>query len=305
MRDHPTVAPLRLPILGLAAIVIAVLAAALLVGDLQARPPLIPSPIPREAFQPLIPPRQPAGPTIDRVTGDGVGPSASPSASSAGSPSASPSLGTPRPTPTRPPGVVRVVETGDTPWQIAGWYAADVNAILRWNPGVDPGRLVAGQRIFVPGGRAMVKPKVAPLQVVRAPTTAPRTTGAQSAARPVVGSHVWPLTVRGTIMTTFSAAHLGIDIATPAGVDVRAVAAGTVTWAGWKDNGGGYVVVLRHADGMISTYNHNRELTVERGQRVAAGETIARVGSTGWSTGPHLDLRIEMGGRFVDPLAYF
>ena len=83
---------------------------------------------------------------------------------------------------------------------------------------------------------------------------------------------------------------------------MRAVAAGTVTWAGWKNNGGGYVVVIRHPDGMLSTYNHNSKLIVQVGDAVAVGETIARVGSTGWSTGPHLDFRIEMGGRSVDPL---
>jgi len=74
-----------------------------------------------------------------------------------------------------------------------------------------------------------------------------------------------------------------------------------VVFAGWKDNGGGYVVVLRHRDGMRSTYNHNRSVTVAVGARVVAGQRIARLGSTGRSTGPHLDLRIEMGGRFVNP----
>ena len=55
-------------------------------------------------------------------------------------------------------------------------------------------------------------------------------------------------------------------------------------------------------NGMRSTYNHNSRVSVEKGDKVAQGETIALVGSTGWSTGPHLDLRIQMGGRFIDPL---
>lgn len=62
------------------------------------------------------------------------------------------------------------------------------------------------------------------------------------------------------------------------------------------------MVVIRHSDGMRSTYNHNSRVDVAVGERLAAGQTIARVGSTGWSTGPHLDVRIEMDGRFVDPL---
>lgn len=107
------------------------------------------------------------------------------------------------------------------------------------------------------------------------------------------------------ITTGFSAAHPGIDIAASMGTPVRAVAAGTVIWAGWKDNGGGYVVVIRHPDGMRSTYNHNSEIGVAVGAQVTRGQTIARVGSTGWSTGPHLDVRIEMDGQFVDPLDLF
>jgi Membrane-bound metallopeptidase len=85
---------------------------------------------------------------------------------------------------------------------------------------------------------------------------------------------------------------------------VRAIAGGTVAFAGWKNNGGGYVVVIRHAGGMISTYNHNQSLAVRAGQQVIAGQWIARLGSTGNSTGPHLDLRVEMGGQLVDPLRF-
>ena len=89
------------------------------------------------------------------------------------------------------------------------------------------------------------------------------------------------------------------------GHPVRAIAAGKVTWAGWKDNGGGYVVVIRHPDGMVSTYNHNTDVAVARGESVRAGQDIARVGATGWATGPHLDLRIEMDGRLINPLKVY
>ena len=99
--------------------------------------------------------------------------------------------------------------------------------------------------------------------------------------------------------------HPGIDIAAPSGTPVRAIARGKVAWAGWKDNGGGYVVVIRHPDGMVSTYNHNKNVAVRRGQSVAAGQQIARVGATGRATGPHLDLRIEMGGRLINPLKVY
>jgi murein DD-endopeptidase MepM/ murein hydrolase activator NlpD len=203
---------------------------------------------------------------------------------------------------------------GDNLWTIARNHSASLAAILRWNAGVDPDRLVAGQRILVPGGTRMrtARSPATPRPTVRTTTTrpaapnraSPRTTTSPRTTAPArsAGGHVWPLAVHGTITTRFSAAHPGIDIAAPLGTPVLAVAAGTVTWAGWKDNGGGYVVVIRHPDGMLSTYNHNSKLLVRVGDAVAAGQAIARVGSTGWATGPHLDFRIEMGGRSVDPL---
>jgi murein DD-endopeptidase MepM/ murein hydrolase activator NlpD len=80
---------------------------------------------------------------------------------------------------------------------------------------------------------------------------------------------------------------------------------GTVVWSGWKDNRGGFVVEILHPDGMRSTYNHNSKLTVGPGDTVAKGETVALVGSTGWSSGPHLDLRIWMYDRLVDPLRFY
>jgi murein DD-endopeptidase MepM/ murein hydrolase activator NlpD len=73
----------------------------------------------------------------------------------------------------------------------------------------------------------------------------------------------------------------------------------------WKDNRGGFVVEILHPDGMRSTYNHNSKLTVGPGDTVAKGETVALVGSTGWSSGPHLDLRIWMYDRLVDPLRFY
>jgi murein DD-endopeptidase MepM/ murein hydrolase activator NlpD len=197
------------------------------------------------------------------------------------------------------------VASGDNLWTIADRHSADLAAILRWNDGVDPDRLVAGQRILVPGGsemQSLAKPIV----------VAPRTATVRSATpdRPAAprvqdGDHIWPLPIRGDVTREFSAAHPAIDIAAPQGTRVRAIADGTVVWSGWKDNGGGYVVEIVHSNGMRSTYNHNSKVTVERGDKVAQGGTIALVGSTGNSTGPHLDLRIRMGGRLVDPLGFY
>lgn len=202
-------------------------------------------------------------------------------------------------TPARPSGPTHVVASGDDLWTIARRHSADLTAILQWNEGIDPYRLVAGQRILVPGGQEM-KPLPQPVRVtVRKAAVPPAIPRVQN------GDHIWPLLIRGIVTTRFSSAHPGIDIAAPKGTPVRAIAAGTVVWAGWKDNGGGYVVEIDHPNGMRSTYNHNSKLMVKRGDEVAQGDTIALVGSTGWSTGPHLDFRISMGGVLVDPLRFY
>jgi murein DD-endopeptidase MepM/ murein hydrolase activator NlpD len=95
--------------------------------------------------------------------------------------------------------------------------------------------------------------------------------------------------------------HLAVDYAAPAGTPVRAVADGVVERAGW-DGGNGLSVRLRHPHGYRTLYNHLSRLGVRAGQRVAQRDVIGRVGSTGLSTGPHLDYRVMKDGQWVNPL---
>ncbi|MER7722723.1 transglycosylase family protein [Streptomyces sp. NPDC096323] len=100
--------------------------------------------------------------------------------------------------------------------------------------------------------------------------------------------------------------HTGVDFPVPTGTSVKAVRSGTVVSAGW---GGayGYQIVIRHGDGKYSQYAHLSSLLVRSGQHVGGGQRIARSGSTGNVTGPHLHFEIRTGpdyGSDVDPLAY-
>ena len=95
--------------------------------------------------------------------------------------------------------------------------------------------------------------------------------------------------------------HLAVDYGAPVGTPVRAVADGAVVQAGW--NGGfGLSIMLRHARGYETMYNHLSRLDVRRGERVRQRQVIGRVGTTGLSTGPHLDYRVRKAGVFVNPL---
>jgi len=94
--------------------------------------------------------------------------------------------------------------------------------------------------------------------------------------------------------------HLGVDYAAPVGTPVRASGDGVVTLAGWS-GAYGKTVKLRHANGYQTLYGHLSRINVRRGQRVAQKEIIGAVGTTGLSTGPHLDYRMIKNGAFVDP----
>lgn len=93
--------------------------------------------------------------------------------------------------------------------------------------------------------------------------------------------------------------HLGTDYAAPVGAAVQAVASGRVTFSG-RSGGAGNMVRIRHENGYESSYLHLSRLHVRVGQRVAQGQRIAAVGSTGLSTGPHLDFRLRKNGNYVD-----
>ncbi len=97
--------------------------------------------------------------------------------------------------------------------------------------------------------------------------------------------------------------HLGIDYAAPTGTPIVAAGDGVVEYAGWK-GGYGNFIMIDHQNGFKTQYGHlyNISSKVKRGVRVQQGQFIGRVGSTGLSTGPHLDYRVQVNGKFVNPL---
>lgn len=97
--------------------------------------------------------------------------------------------------------------------------------------------------------------------------------------------------------------HSGMDLAAPSGTAILAAAEGKVTLAGW--NGGyGNCVIIDHGGGISTLYGHASALHVSTGQKVSAGYRIASVGSTGWSTGPHLHFEVMINGEVTDPRPY-
>lgn len=141
------------------------------------------------------------------------------------------------------------------------------------------------------------------------PSTGTTTTGVAPTTRnaappPATGSLVWPVPA-GTITQYYHAGHLALDIAAPYGSQIVAAQGGTVTWAGWRNNGGGYVISITHGNGMTTVYNHLGSIWVSPGQYVGAGQGIGGVGCTGMCTGPHVHFEVVVNGISDNPLRYF
>jgi murein DD-endopeptidase MepM/ murein hydrolase activator NlpD len=97
--------------------------------------------------------------------------------------------------------------------------------------------------------------------------------------------------------------HGGVDFAGRKGSDIIAVASGVVTWSGER-SGYGKMVEVNHSDGFVTRYAHNSENIAKLGAIVKKGELIAKMGSSGRSTGPHVHFEVFKNGRTVDPASY-
>lgn len=191
-------------------------------------------------------------------------------------------------------GVYHTVADGDTLGSIAEKYKVEVEAITscEYNPLEPPGFVIEpGMRLIVPGGEKPYVPRVVTSY------TGPVPEGARG-----TGLFQWP--VLGYITQGYWYGHRAIDIGAPVGTAVRASDGGFVSFAGWTDVGYGYLVVIDHANGFATYYAHLSNFYVAAGQAVERGQVIAAVGSTGWSTGPHLHFEIRYNHVQQNPRAY-
>ena len=122
----------------------------------------------------------------------------------------------------------------------------------------------------------------------------------------VMKGYIWP--AQGVFTSGYGwrwgRMHKGIDVAGPVGTPIVASAPGVVSYSGYNDGGFGYLVEIDHADGSMTRYAHNSRLLVSSGQQVAQGQQVSEMGSTGFSTGPHLHFEIHSPQGTVNPMAY-
>ena len=111
----------------------------------------------------------------------------------------------------------------------------------------------------------------------------------------------------GTLTSRFGgrwgSMHTGIDVANNTGTNITSAAAGTVKFTGWY-GGYGNLVIVSHGGGVETYYAHCSSILVSAGQSVAQGQSIAKMGSTGNSTGPHLHFEVRVNGVAQNPQTY-
>jgi murein DD-endopeptidase MepM/ murein hydrolase activator NlpD len=127
--------------------------------------------------------------------------------------------------------------------------------------------------------------------------------GSGSLSWPVSGPVTSPFGWRIHPILGYKKFHTGIDIGVGYGVPINAAGSGTVIYATWM-GGYGNVIIIDHGNGLSTLYAHQSSLAVGTGAHVARGQTIGYVGSTGFSTGPHLHFEVRVNGNPVDPMGY-
>lgn len=221
-----------------------------------------------------------------------------------------------------------VVKKGDTLYSIALEHGADYREVAQWNSLEDPTRIQVGQQLRVkpPPGRPAVQvgtarvdsrlearplegaPRQEPKPAAREEPKAPAREEPKPAAReePKVAAgeiqFVWP--AKGKVIGGFAEPRSkGIDIDGKPGDPIVAAAPGRVTYTGTGIAGLGKLVVIKHDNGFITVYAHNREILVKEQQSVARGQKIAELGATD-ADRPKLHFQIRKGSAAVDPMRY-
>lgn len=193
-------------------------------------------------------------------------------------------------------GVSYRVKPGDTIYSIAKKHTAEPQAIVDF-----PFNTFVNDETFeLAVGQVLIIPEGVPPKAPAAPSGFARRRTPDAGTVVASGSFVWPTS--GDITQGFSWYHRGIDVANKAAPDVLAADSGTVTYSGCVAGGYGCHVVIDHGNGYSTLYAHFQQIYVEKGQTIARGNAVGKMGSTGRSTGTHLHFEIRTTGSFLNPL---
>lgn len=198
-------------------------------------------------------------------------------------------------------GILHKVASGDNVSKIAKLYGAKVEDIVKFNRLQEGGAdIVVGERLIIPDGSKPAPVYSSSYSSSFSSVAAPP----PSITAPAGSRYIWPTSVR-RITQYYGWRHTGLDIAGPTGTPIYASRAGSVirSQCGW--NGGyGCYIIIDHGGGVTTLYGHNSKLYVDVGEDVEQGQSIAAMGSTGRSTGPHVHFEVRVGSARNNPLQY-
>jgi len=201
-------------------------------------------------------------------------------------------------------GISHKVARNETISAIAKKYKVEEAEIIKQNNLADNSSIKIGQLLIVPGGKKIYPTVAVAKKTSNVPVVSSLTklfvppSGDVSRSTPLL----WPANAR-YISQYFKIGHNGLDIAAKTGTAIYAADDGVVEISGWQ-TGYGNTILIRHNDGSKTRYGHFSKLYVSKGETVTRGQTIGAMGSTGWSTGPHLHFEVVIGGVRKNPLAY-
>ncbi|MBU1684083.1 peptidoglycan DD-metalloendopeptidase family protein, partial [Patescibacteria group bacterium] len=196
-------------------------------------------------------------------------------------------------------GIVHIVKRGETLNAIAKKYIADKEKIIQANKLGEDANLTIAQKLIIPGGTkaeytAPIVEKYSGFQVIKKTITQPKIVSGNKM--------IWP-TQGYRITQYYSWRHFAVDIANKIGTPIYATDTGVIQYVGWSI-GYGYNIIIDHGGSKKTRYAHLSKFYVKTGQKVGKGESIGAMGSTGWSTGPHLHFEVIINGRKHNPLNY-
>ncbi len=200
-------------------------------------------------------------------------------------------------------GVAHNIQSGETVASIAKKYQVDADKIVSYNKLADASDIKKGDMLIIPDGVkpstiAAVVPQSRNLPSVIKDIFVPSASPDEDSG----ATFLWPIRSQ-RITQYFGLRHTGLDIGDKSGSPIFAAESGKVERSGWT-SGYGYNVIINHGNGFKTLYAHASKLLVSVGDSVGRGQTIALVGSTGRSTGPHVHFEVIQNGRKTNPLNY-
>ena len=228
-------------------------------------------------------------------------------------------------------GIFYTLKDGETVEEVAKRYRVSMTKIRLVNEGVNTAKLKADDEIFLPGAKPEAirdtkpapklantpKPEPKKAEITKKPQPAPvktvskpeKTQRGEVAVRrsgfrwPVMGRINSPFGWRTHPVTRRRDFHTGIDIKASRNDPIKAAGSGHVVYSGWM-GGYGKVLVIEHSNGQSTLYAHCSTLLAGKGASVSSGQLVAKIGTTGRSTGPHLHFEVRNGSSPVNPIKY-